>query len=478
MDEQRFNKIMDFMADFRTSVEENIKKTNSNMEENMKEINTEMKGMKDRMDSTETDTNEVLRRMDNRLNLLEVEMRKTEERNKMRNKEQQKKSPTIMKSKTKSPRFSRTRIESQDLVKDVGRSSVAPTTYKSTWASGIEAELAQAARGGVSLEEKTEEEKEAPESWEELVVRKPVTVINWFGDDPESGVSSSESSESTAEDDESTGWRKVEKEKARKLKNIVRKQRRKEKMEAVALKIQHMVGLGPISEKSIKHFEEVSNDKDEALVKASKEFLQYYLDFNQEELEKIEIVEVKQAAKDEVIYIAVKDELDIKEIHYRKAKAMNNELIIRDYIPPSFHARYMAVAGQATVRRSDNPKLKTQLRWGDKDVEVFVKIKGSEETFKRINLKEFMGSTKLPDFDMNVNWKPRREARTRRELKFGQHGSGLPSLRNQESLQSLVRQHSNSSMRENTKRMRKEVSVNNSTLKDSEMEADSPLARK
>ena len=72
MEEQRHLQLMTFMTEFRTSIEDNIKKTNNKMDENMKEINVEMKNIKDRMDTTETDTNDILRRMDNRLNLLEI----------------------------------------------------------------------------------------------------------------------------------------------------------------------------------------------------------------------------------------------------------------------------------------------------------------------------------------------------------------------------------------------------------------------
>ena len=42
----------------------------------------------------------------------------------------------------------------------------------------------------------------------------------------------------------------------------------------------------------------------------------------------------------------------VKEIHYRKATSYNDELVIRDYIPPQFHARQMAIAKKAAERRA------------------------------------------------------------------------------------------------------------------------------
>ena len=77
----------------------------------------------------------------------------------------------------------------------------------------------------------------------------------------------------------------------------------------------------------------------------------------------MDMLETKQA-KDEVIYFAVANKEHIQEIHYRQAACGNDGLIVRDYIQPQYHARYMAIAQKAAERRADDGMLKTQIRWG------------------------------------------------------------------------------------------------------------------
>ena len=88
----------------------------------------------------------------------------------------------------------------------------------------------------------------------------------------------------------------------------------------------------------------------------------------------------------------------------------------------------MAVSRKATAKRAIDKKLKTQVRWGDHDLEMFTKEKGSKEPFKRVHLKEFMENDVLPEFDMSIIWKVSRDAKERRHLDFGRHGDKMPSL--------------------------------------------------
>ena len=102
--------------------------------------------------------------------------------------------------------------------------------------------------------------------------------------------------------------------------------------------------------------------------------------------------------------------------------------VARDFIPPQLFDRYMAVVNRATELRALDKNLKTQVRWGTKDVEIFSKIKGSQEPLKRTNLSDFMDGNKLPSFDLNIHWKARANIRSRRKLEFGHQKSDLPSL--------------------------------------------------
>ena len=222
------------------------------------------------------------------------------------------------------------------------------------------------------------------------IIRKPVKITRntkWFGDDSTDSIPSSDSSTDDSDREDTPEWEKVERIRKKKEKNLERKEKKKLKMEQLSKKMKHVVGVGPISETTIKHFEKQVNDKNEALILSVREFLNYYLDFDKDELDKLKIREVKKAAKCDVIYLAVENESDVREIHFRKGLAENNDLIVRDYIPPSFYARFMGISSRAATLRGQNKTLKTQIRWGDRDLEVFSKIKGYQEPYKNISLK-------------------------------------------------------------------------------------------
>ena len=223
--------------------------------------------------------------------------------------------------------------------------------------------------------------------------------------------------------------------------------------------MKHMVGVGPIPMESIQHFAKTSKNDTEAMIKSVKEYLKYYLKFEDEEIQQMNFMDAKKAAKEDLIYFALEDQQDIREIYFRKAASGNDDLCVRDYIPPQYHSRYMAISRKATESRASDKTLKTQMRWGDKDVEIHVKTKGSEEPYRKVNLKDFMGDTPLPEFDSKVKWTQRKGNILRKTPIFGEESQLLPSLalgRQQKngSRKELVRSHSNSSREEAAKRMR------------------------
>ena len=114
------------------------------------------------------------------------------------------------------------------------------------------------------------------------------------------------------------------------------------------------------------------------------------MDFNEEEIRYLNIQETKQG-KDDLVYIAVNDEEYIKEIHFRRAASSNDDLVTRDFIPPQYHARYMAIQKRAAEKRGMVGYLKTQVRWGEGDIEIYTKVKGSQEQFKEERLERFHG---------------------------------------------------------------------------------------
>ena len=192
--------------------------------------------------------------------------------------------------------------------------------------------------------------------------------------------------------------------------------------------------------------------------------------------EELDIIETKRAAKDNIIYCVLAKIEEVKEIHVRKATSEDGKIMTRDYIPPQLHARYMAIAAKATERRSGDSKLKTQLRWGEKDVEVYVKTKGSQEPLKKTDLYDFMEGTTLPEYDNNIKWKARPERRQRRNLTFNNKNAALPSLRKNKEQQhsegsGIIRQHSNSSASRTNKKQKQDISeLSSPGTTDTEME--------
>ena len=95
-----------------------------------------------------------------------------------------------------------------------------------------------------------------------------------------------------------------------------------------------MVGLDPIRNESIKHFEKEGDNSDNARKMAVKEYLAYNLGFDDDKLAQINIIDTKQAAKDDLVYFVVEEEDLNKEIYYHRAMS-GNYLIVQDYIPLS-----------------------------------------------------------------------------------------------------------------------------------------------
>ena len=54
--------------------------------------------------------------------------------------------------------------------------------------------------------------------------------------------------------------------------------------------------------------------------------------------------------------------------------------------------------------RSENPDLKTQLRFGLKDVEVFTKMKGEGEPYKQVKIKDLTQEA-VPEFNHRIKWR-------------------------------------------------------------------------
>ena len=482
--EVRINKTNEKLDDKLETMNKDMKKIHDKIEENDEKTEEAMKRIDLKIDNRESKdekTREAMNRMDLRLQDLEIEMKqsnmRTEERFKLREKNNkdvtdEREEELRLKNKEKISKerqkkvFQRRRIEPEDLqnenVKGNERSKVNETeeamkgkelNYKSLWAKRMQEELDEAAKKQTNkqktnvhprLQERSEDsevrevedqedyEEQEDDTWERIGIKKPIKtkvrkpIRDWFADNNSDNSDSDTSTDSN--DDNRDQWSEIKRKKKNEQKKIERKKKKKMKMEEVAGRMRHMIGVGPIPKASIEYFNKDSKDATEARVKAVQEYLKYYLNFDDEELELLKILDSKQAAKDNVIYVALENEEHAREIHIRRAASGNEDLIVRDYIPPSFHSRYMAIARKAAQKRSVDKTLKTQLRWGLKDVEVFVKTRGENEQFRRISLKDFMEDDELPEYDSTLRWNQRRDQRLKNRPIFGEACPVLPSL--------------------------------------------------
>ena len=169
-------------------------------------------------------------------------------------------------------------------------------------------------------------------------------------------------------------------------------------------------------------------------------------------------MEIKKATKDKLVYSAMERYESVKEIHIRRASCGDDMIIVREYIPPQFWDRFKAIGRKASEKRADNPNLKTQIRWGEKDLEIYTKLKGRNEQMTRTSLKEFMEDSSLPDFDFRIKWQQRFETRDRRQPDFRKVRNGPPSLEEDTAItdhrKNLRRQRSTNSNNETTKKSR------------------------
>ena len=71
-----------------------------------------------------------------------------------------------------------------------------------------------------------------------------------------------------------------------------------------------------------------------------KAILKNELQYNKEELDKLEIAETKLTMKgDGIMYIAFTKQEQIKEIYMRKVETRNDYIVVRNFIPPNMYDR-------------------------------------------------------------------------------------------------------------------------------------------
>ena len=131
----------------------------------------------------------------------------------------------------------------------------------------------------------------------------------------------------------------------------------------------------------------------------------------------------------EIIYAVFEDRNEIKEIHMRMAECRNENLELRNFIPPQMYEWYKAISGICQEMREQHKDMKTQLHFGARDVDFFTKERGSDKAYKKIALEDVTDVTKLPKFDHGIKWRKRIERPPRRKVEYNMSSVMRPSLR-------------------------------------------------
>ena len=138
------DQLLEFMSSFRKSMETQIRTTNEKLDSKLEDINKEMADINAKIKGNEDKNDSVLHWMDERLTLLEKEMKKSAGLKEMRdefrskgsqihNSTQGMEDPVNIPTKQTRTSFERRRITEDDLVRD--------SSFKSTWAKELEEEL-------------------------------------------------------------------------------------------------------------------------------------------------------------------------------------------------------------------------------------------------------------------------------------------------------------------------------------------------
>ena len=131
--------------------------------------------------------------------------------------------------------------------------------------------------------------------------------------------------------------------------------------------------------------------------------------------------------------------------------------------------------------RERQPSLKTQLRFGKRDLELFVKYKGDKAPYKLVKLEDFTDPLSIPAFDHTIRWKYHEDKPPRRRLNEAPEHSGTtkppgpPTTGKDEQRTSpMIRQHSESNNDPTNKKSKLYSASSGEDMDESEPETDSP----
>ena len=299
---------------------------------------------------------------------------------------------------------------------------------------------------------KGEKEKESSE------VKKGMRKLKkWFGEESPDNSLSSESDSGGEEENWEEKVNRRQRNSERRRRNI---ENRRNTIKETATKASLTLGIQPVKNKDIEDHLRVTKDPRKARELAVRDYLRDYLQFNEEELEEVEIKDTKISSKgDETVYVVFGSIETIRDIHWRVAEVRNKEIVVRNFIPPQFWSRYMYLNKACSEYRGLYPKIKTQLRFGSRDVEIMMKEKGSKDPYKKVTYSEVTDPSGVPGFDHSIKWTQRQERKPRRKLIPADNGHEHQSLHyltraNSTEGTGILRQRSNGSIGKGGKKPR------------------------
>ena len=305
--------------------------------------------------------------------------------------------------------------ESEKEIKNKEKDEEKENEEKTSWASRLNNDLRN--EGEKSAKENIRKETRTKEKIVEKEKKEKKEVNIKFGDSDESGDYHSNDDWSWSESD--GDWQgtigREEKNKEKRRKN---KRKKKMKEYETASKARNMIGIHPLTQKSIDFYNNKGNNFKEAKILAVRDFLENVLEFEKEEVEEMIITDTQISRKgDDVMYIGVQDHEVISEIHKKIAACQNPEIYARNFVPPQFFDRYIGMNKMCAEWRFNDKNLKTQLRFSKSDIEILTKIKGTDEPYRLHKLTE--EQTKLiPKFDHGRVWTKRTDRPVRNQRNY------------------------------------------------------------
>ena len=426
----------------------NIELTNKKIDRRLDTIDDEVKLINKRFDDNDAKQEDQSRRMDQRLKTLEEEMLKSTLINKRSNELRQ--AERELKTQERSGKLDKltsnhrqpTTTRSDEVTDMILKEPAG--TFRSSWAQNLQKELENAAKVAVPTsaskpgsEDSVDNTKmndildkePVPNCWDDDVddlpssrnfvrkpappVRRPAIVKNWFGLD-----STTDESEPGSEE-----WSSVDRVRKSKERKMRAARKKEEKKRECALRASHMVSIGPISLGSINYFRKQGENFEDAKKSATKEFMKYNLNYSDDDLVDVMIAETRLSTRgDDIVNVAFVNEVDVKELYVRKAESKNENILLRCYIPPNYYERYMCLNRICADKRAEDPGLKTQLRFGKNDIEVYTKTKGGDAGYRKVKLNEFTDMTLVPNFNHEIKWKVFADKPPRKSCKWVDKG--------------------------------------------------------